>query len=79
MKSKKRLVLKALTDPKFRKLLQESPEEALKTEELAGIKAGADVVNDILNTVNQINQQAQKISDYIFCVIDDDPDGPILA
>lgn len=79
MKSKKRLVLKALTDPKFRKLLQENPEEALKTEELAGIMAGADVVKDILDTVYQINAQAEKISDYIFCVIDDDPDRPILA
>lgn len=77
---RKKLILKALTDPKFRKLLQDNPEEALKTEELAGIKAGADVLKDILNTVNQINDQAQKISDYIFCIIqDDDDDKPVLA
>lgn len=77
---KKKLVLKALTDPKFRKLLQENPEEALKLDELAGIKAGADVLKNILDTVNQINEQAQKISDYIFCIIqDDDDDKPVLA
>jgi len=75
---KKKLVLKALTDPKFRKLLQENPEEALKLDELAGIKGGAEVVSDILDTVNLINEQSQKISDYIFCIIDDD-DKPVLA
>jgi hypothetical protein len=75
---KKKLVLKALTDPKFRKLLEENPEEALKIDELAGIKAGAEVVKDILDTIGQINDQAQKISDYIFCVIQDD-DGPVYA
>lgn len=78
MKVKKKLVLKALTDPKFRRLLEENPEEALKLDELAGIKAGADVVKDILDTIGEINDQSQKISDYIFCVIQDD-DGPVLA
>jgi len=76
---KKKLVLKALTDPKFRKLLQENPEEALKLDELAGIKAGAEVVQNILDTVYQINEQSQKISDYIFCIIQDDDDKPVLA
>lgn len=75
---KKKLVLKALTDPKFRKLLQENPEEALKLDELKGIKAGAEVVSDILDTVTLINEQSQKISDLIFCIIDDD-DKPVLA
>jgi hypothetical protein len=66
---KKKLVLKALTDPKFRKRLQENPEKALTPEELAGIKGG---VTELTALVDQINQQSQKVSDMLFCIIIDD-------
>ena len=69
MKFKKKLILKALTDPKFRKMLQDNPEEALNTEELKGIKAGQAVdVNEVLGLVDQIKQSAVIISDVIYCM-----------
>jgi len=76
MKFKKKLVLKALTDPQFRKLLQEDPEAALNTEELKGIKAGQADIKEVLGLVDQISQNAQRISDMIFC-IPPDPDVAI--
>lgn len=66
---KKKLVLKALTDPKFRKRLQENPEGALTSEELAGIKGG---VTELVALVDQINQQSTKVSDMLFCIVFDD-------
>jgi hypothetical protein len=66
---KKKLVLKALTDPKFRKSLQENPEGALTPGELAGIKGG---VTELMEMVDQINQQSQKVSDMLFCIVFDD-------
>lgn len=68
---KKKLVLKALTDPKFRKRLQENPEKALTAEELAGIKGG---VTELVALVDQINQQSTKVSDMLFCIVHDDDD-----
>ena len=68
MKFKKKLVLKALTDPQFRKTLQENLEAALDTDELKGIKAGQSDIIEVLDLVEQIGQSAQQISDLIFCM-----------
>lgn len=73
---RKKLVLKALTDAKFRKELKENPEGALTAEELASINGG---VAELINIVDDINATSGKISDLIFCMIVDDKDGPIYA
>ena len=69
MKFKKKVILKALTDAKFRKLLQENPEAALSIDEFKNVKAGQ-IINptEILSIVNQTYANAQKISDVIFCI-----------
>ena len=76
MKIKKKLVIKALTDPKFRKLLEENPENALSPEELTEIKGGVD---EILNTADYINAISQLGGQMIFCVPVKDPAGPWYA
>lgn len=70
---KKKIVLKALTDAKFRKKLMENPEEALTPEELSSIKGGVEELTDL---VDMVNQQSQKVGTMIFCVIID-PTDPI--
>lgn len=75
---KKKLILKALTDPKFREMLSVNPEKALNAEELAEIKGGQGVA-EILDIVGNINAQSTKVSDYLFCIIIDDPEKPILC
>lgn len=70
---KKKIVLKALTDANFRKKLMENPEEALTPEELSSIKGG---VEGLLDLVNMVNQQSQKVGTVIFCVVID-PNDPV--
>ena len=50
---KKKIVLKALTDPTFRKMLNENPEAALTPEEIASIKGGVDGLLDLVDLVNE--------------------------
>ncbi|NIM14396.1 MAG: hypothetical protein GTO45_20375 [Candidatus Aminicenantes bacterium] len=69
MSADKKLILKALTDVNFRKLLKENPEEALN---LAEIKGGNVAVNEILDTLASIDDQIDSISDKLLCV---DPPG----
>jgi hypothetical protein len=58
---KKQLVLKALTDPKFRKLLEENPMAAMEMAEVKGgyvdSKSILAVVGEIENTVSQVGEQ----------------------
>lgn len=74
MKIRKQLVIRALTDPKFRKLLEENPEAALTKEELEEIKGGVD---GIMSQIDLIDFISQQVSPMIFCV--DVPDRPIYA
>lgn len=69
MSAHKKLILRALTDANFRKLLKENPEEALN---LAEIKGGKVAVNEILGTVELIDDRISSISDKLLCV---DPPG----
>lgn len=69
MSAHKKLILRALTDASFRKLLKENPEEALN---LAEIKGGKVAVNDILGTVDLIDDRISSIGDKLLCV---DPPG----
>jgi hypothetical protein len=69
MSAQKKLILKALTDANFRKLLKENPEEALN---LAEIRGGNVAVNEILDTVEAIDDRIYSISDKLLCV---DPPG----
>ena len=62
---KKKIVLKALTDPTFRKMLNENPEAALTPEEIASIKGGVD---GLLDLVDLVNEQTGKIGTMIFCM-----------
>jgi hypothetical protein len=65
MKVNKKLVLKALTDPKFRKMLEENP---LKAAELAQISGGVAEVYSILSVVRGIDYQVDKVRDELLCV-----------
>ena len=76
MQLKKKLVMKAMVDPKFRKLLEENPEAALTREELEEIKGG---VAEILSTLDFINALAQQGATQIFCMPVKDPTGPWYA
>jgi len=76
MKLKKKLVIKALTDPQFRKLLAEKPEEALTKEELEEIKGG---IGEIFSTLEFINSLATNGATMIFCMPVKDVDGPWYA
>jgi hypothetical protein len=69
MSAQKKLILRALTDANFRKLLKENPEAAL---DIAEIRGGNVVVTDILDTVGLIDDQIDSISDKLLCV---DPPG----
>ncbi len=62
---KKKIVLKALIDPKFRKMLSENPEQALSADELSSITGGVD---GILDLIDMINQQSGKVGTMIFCI-----------
>jgi len=74
---KKKIVLRAITDPKFRKMLIDNPEEALSADELASITGGVD---GILDLVDLINEQSLKVGTMIFCVTQDpDPNKDQLA
>jgi hypothetical protein len=62
---KKQLVLRALTDPKFRKLLEENPIEAM---EMAGIRGGFTTdANAILHAVGEVESTVSKIGEQILC------------
>ncbi len=73
---KKKLVLKALTDAKFRKQLMENPEQALTPEELRSINGGA---TELLDLLNMVNEQALKVGTMIFCVSPDPQDPTQVA
>ncbi|NIM18548.1 MAG: hypothetical protein GTO45_41755 [Candidatus Aminicenantes bacterium] len=75
MKLKKKLVIRALTDPKFRKLLEENPEAALTKEELEEIKGGVD---GIMEQADLIDIISKTIAPMIFC-IEPPGGGPIYA
>lgn len=64
MSAHKKLVLKALTDANFRKLLKENPEEALN---LAEVRGGVVVADQVLMSVNQIDAMIADISDKLLC------------
>ncbi len=73
---KKKIVLKALTDPKFREMLRENPENALTADELGAIKGG---VEEILDMVELVSEQTTKVGTAIFCVIIHDDDDVCYA
>lgn len=65
LKRQKTLILQALTDPKFRKLLQENPKEALGAKRLT-----ADMKKEIqlvLAAVKGINSQISALADELLC------------
>jgi hypothetical protein len=70
MSLKRKLILKALTDPKFRKLLEENPEVALSKEELEELKGGA---GEVVGQINIIDIISKLIGPALFCVYFDDP------
>jgi len=76
MKLKRKLILKALTDPQFRKKLEENPEQALSADELKEITGG---VSNILNTTDYIEIISKITSPAIFCVQPANPGGPYYA
>lgn len=65
LKRQKELILQALTDPKFRKLLQENPKEALGVKRLT-----SDMKKEIqlvLAAVKGINSQISALADELLC------------
>lgn len=65
----KSLILKALTDPDFRRTLKKDPTRALKS---FGVKRVTDVnekeIQKILSEVSKIEQQISVLADEILCV-----------
>ncbi|MCP4157061.1 MAG: hypothetical protein GY757_55625 [bacterium] len=61
---KKKLILKALTDAKFRKLLEANPQEAFN---MADVKGGQFDPQGILDAVKAINKSISDIGEYILC------------
>lgn len=68
----KKMVLKALTDSKFRKLLKEKPKEALQVKK---ITVGQErEIKLILAMVKGIDSQIASVADNLLCV-NGDPCG----
>jgi hypothetical protein len=61
---KKQLVLRALTDPKFRKLLEENPMAAM---EMADVKGGYVDSKAILLAVVEVENTVSRIGEEILC------------
>jgi hypothetical protein len=70
MSLKKKLILRALTDPKFRKMLEENPGKVLSAEELEELKGGVD---GLLDTADGIDVISDIIQPNIFCMLHNDP------
>jgi hypothetical protein len=66
MKLKRKLVMKALTDPEFRKKLQENPQEALTKEELEEITGGAD---EVLSKADIVDALLPFFPIFLFCIM----------
>jgi hypothetical protein len=66
MELRKKLILRALTDPKFRKMLEENPEQALSPEELEALKGG---LGGVINATDQIDVISKIIEPSLFCMI----------
>lgn len=64
-KRQKELILKALTDPKFRKALATNPQEALKQKRLTA--EALKEVNLILAAVKGIEAQISALADELLC------------
>ena len=61
----KKLIVKALTDPKFRTLLEREPEKALNVEKLTDVTAKE--IRIILATVKGIRTQISGLADELLC------------
>lgn len=70
MSLKKKLILRALTDPKFRKMLEENPEKVLTPEELEELQGGVD---GLLGTADGIDVISDIIQPNLFCMLHNDP------
>jgi hypothetical protein len=66
MQLKRKLIMKALTDPEFRKKLQENPEEVLTKEELEEITGGA---GEVLAKAEAVDSMASIIPMMLLCII----------
>jgi hypothetical protein len=64
MSVNKKLVLRALTEPKFRKMLREAPQEVLNMGE---IKGGQSEIDLLLAVLNGIDTQIIALSDRLLC------------
>lgn len=70
MSLKKKLILRALTDPKFRKMLEENPEKVLSPEELEELQGGVDGLLDTADGGDVISQFVQPV---LFCMLHNNP------
>jgi hypothetical protein len=65
MKVNKKLILRALIEPGFRKMLRENPQEALN---MAEIKGGQLEIDLMLNVLCGIDEQINIVADKLLCV-----------
>ena len=61
----KKLIVRALTDPKFRVLLEKSPEKALNVDKLSA--ENVKEVKFILASVKGIKAQISSLADQLLC------------
>ncbi len=65
-RANKALVVKALTDPKFRKLLEEKPTVAMGVKSLSAAQDAE--IRLVLATIKGINAQISAVSDQLLCI-----------
>ena len=65
LKANKELILRALTEPKFRKLLQSDPEQALGVKKITAVQRKEIAL--VLATVKGIDQQIGHMADELLC------------
>ena len=64
----KKLIVKALTDPKFRRLLVANPRKALGVARLSAVNKRE--IELVVKTVRGIESQISSMADYLLCVTD---------
>ena len=64
----KKLIIKALTDPKFRRMLVANPSKALGVTRLSAVNKRE--IQLVVRTVRGIESQISSMADYLLCVTD---------
>jgi hypothetical protein len=67
-RANKKLIVKALTDPRFRRMLVTNPQKALGVTRLSAVNKRE--IELVVKTVRGIESQISSMADYLLCVTD---------